>query len=59
VANDLTADPVVEAVNLAAIELTTALVLLLLNKFCQTYSKKRRIELLDHLSIWVTSGYII
>ena len=31
--NDLTADPAVEAVNLAAIELTAALVLLLLNKF--------------------------
>jgi hypothetical protein len=58
VTNDLTADPVVEAVNLAAIELTTAIVLLLLNKFRQTYFKKRRIELLDHVSTLVTSGYI-
>jgi hypothetical protein len=33
IANDLTANPAVEAVNLAAAELTAALVLLLLNKF--------------------------
>ena len=33
VADDVTADPAVETVNLAATELTAALVLLLLNKF--------------------------